>query len=388
MNVVGGAFSPRAHPSVDDHLLSDNAWSQFQLAQPGSLVMPIDSTYTQQYPKSTLDSTAALFLDDVDRNTDAGLTHYQRPRSFSAYQRLRQSAQFNTRPNHSKSHGWRHSVSHSASYAPTQFPISPPLEAQPETSMAPPLNTQWFPTSDAPSSVDGTENYVMVPHDSAAFGQFRFVKAELTPGSRSPSIYSNGIAVSIDSFNGVANHELHNNIDNNNNTVKEEQFKILEWEEPVSPEKSLESSPQFPKVNGYMVSSDISDVPQMSLESERRVSAGSRRTPLTFQPASVARKRKQRNSSVVNIDQVQQPRPLQIVQEDGLGGAISSEDFVCPPRGARRKGPLTIVGRANAGLRRKNKDTCVQCRLNKRKVHPKQNACRLDPQSLTDPCLV
>jgi len=61
------------------------------------------------------------------------------------------------------------------------------------------------------------------------------------------------------------------------------------------------------------------------------------------------------------------PKPLRIVHEDGRGGSISSEDVLHQPRGARRKGPLTTVGRANAGLRRKNKDTCVQCRLNKRK---------------------
>ena len=62
------------------------------------------------------------------------------------------------------------------------------------------------------------------------------------------------------------------------------------------------------------------------------------------------------------------PEPLRIVHEDGRGGSISSADVLHQPRGARRKGPLTTVGRANAGLRRKNKDTCVQCRLNKRKV--------------------
>jgi hypothetical protein len=85
-----------------------------------------------------------------------------------------------------------------------------------------------------------------------------------------------------------------------------------------------------------------------------------------MQSAATVRKRKNRNSA--NSSDKSQVKPLQIVQEDGQGGAIASADFVSPPRGARRKGPLSMVGRANAGMRRKNKDTCVQCRLNKRKV--------------------
>jgi hypothetical protein len=84
-----------------------------------------------------------------------------------------------------------------------------------------------------------------------------------------------------------------------------------------------------------------------------------------MQTSATVKKRKARNPA--SMDQGI-TRPLQIVQEDGQGGSIASADFVSPPRGARRKGPLSMVGRANAGLRRKNKDTCVQCRLNKRKV--------------------
>ena len=90
------------------------------------------------------------------------------------------------------------------------------------------------------------------------------------------------------------------------------------------------------------------------------------RTPLSLQSTATVRKKKPR-SSTVSVEQGQS-KPLQIVQEDGQGGSIASADFISPPRGARRKGPLSMAGRANAGMRRKNKDTCVQCRLNKRKV--------------------
>ncbi len=91
---------------------------------------------------------------------------------------------------------------------------------------------------------------------------------------------------------------------------------------------------------------------------------------LAMQSVATVRKRKNRAAGS-SMDQAL-PKPLQIVQEDGQGGSIASADFVSPPRGARRKGPLSMVGRANAGLRRKNKDTCVQCRLNKRKVSLKK----------------
>lgn len=322
--------------------------------------MPLESVYSNQYPKNALGSNATVIVDDGERGMDAGLTEYRRARSLSAYHRLRQSVSYNNNVNH-KHNGWRNSVSYPASFAPTQFPISPPLEAQSETSMpGATLNQHWF--SNADMSVG---SFPVLPQDVSVYGRPQPVKPEPHMGSRSPSIHSNGVAVSIDSDNSIASSNLSLTSES---IVKDEQLQILQWDEPVSPEKSLESSPVFPKVNGFMVSEDTSDIPQMSLEQERRNIVGSRHTPSAFQPASVARKRKHRNSSIVNIDQIQQPRPLQIVQEDGLGGAIPSEDFVCPPRGARRKGPLTIVGRANAGLRRKNKDTCVQCRLNKRKV--------------------
>lgn len=299
-----------------------------------------------------------MIVDDGERGMDAGLINYQRARSLSAYQRLRQSVSYNS-VNHNKQHGWRNSVSYPTSFAPTQFPISPPLEAQSETSMpATSMNQHWFPNTDM-----SVGSFAVLPQDVSIYSRPQPAKPEPQTGSRSPSIHSNGVSVSVE-LNSIASNGLPLSTDN---SVKDEQI-IIQWDEPVSPEKSLESSPEFPKVNGFMVSEDSSDIPQMSLEQERRSHVSSRHTPSAFQPASVARKRKQRNSSIVNIDQIQQPRPLQIVQEDGLGGAISSEDFVSPPRGARRKGPLTIVGRANAGLRRKNKDTCVQCRLNKRKV--------------------
>lgn len=143
------------------------------------------------------------------------------------------------------------------------------------------------------------------------------------------------------------------------------------------------------KTTAFMVSetppeSFLSTVRSRSRDSSTAGQRSSRSTPLAIQSVATVRKRKNRNAQG-SSDQGQ-PKPLQIVQEDGQGGSIASADFVSPPRGARRKGPLSMVGRANAGMRRKNKDTCVQCRLNKRKCDGSSpcDACR--PTLHEQPC--
>jgi hypothetical protein len=58
---------------------------------------------------------------------------------------------------------------------------------------------------------------------------------------------------------------------------------------------------------------------------------------------------------------------LQIVQEDGLGGSISHSARIPTAARARRNGPLTMDGRRDAALRRKDRSVCVWCRLAKKK---------------------
>lgn len=335
--------------------------------------MPLDPVYPNQYAKSAHGPNDTVIVEDSERGMDGLLADFQRSRTLSSYQRLRQSISYKVHNNGNKNNRWSNSVGFSSSFMPTQFPISPPLEAQSEANHASiagtSINQQWFPNADMAIGTKMPDSYQILSQDMPMYNQPQPVKVEPQTESRSPSIHSNGVSVSIDSYSTMGSNDRQFSAEN---SVKEEQLHIVEWDESSSAERSLKSSPEFPKVSGFMVSEDTSDIPQISLEQERRsLSASlavSRHTPSALQPASVARRRKHRNNSIINIEQIQQPRPLQIVQEDGLGGAISSEDFVSPPRGARRKGPLTIVGRANAGLRRKNKDTCVQCRLNKRKV--------------------
>ncbi|KAA8641761.1 Zn(II)2Cys6 transcription factor domain-containing protein [Aspergillus tanneri] len=105
---------------------------------------------------------------------------------------------------------------------------------------------------------------------------------------------------------------------------------------------------------------------------------------LGLQSVATVRKRKQCGPSL-SLDS--QPNLLQIVQENGQNGSIASADFDSPLRRARRTGPLTMVGRTNAGLRRRKKDTCVQCRLRKRKCDGNSpcDACR--PTIHEQPCV-
>ncbi|OJJ47689.1 hypothetical protein ASPZODRAFT_1744628 [Penicilliopsis zonata CBS 506.65] len=170
----------------------------------------------------------------------------------------------------------------------------------------------------------------------------------------------------------------------------EESAQYLKWEEAAPDEVSSDGSQTFPNTTAFVISETPSES-LVSLPSRPKAltaTAGARALgrpmPLAVQPGAAVRKRKPRNSTV-SLDQCQ-PKPLQIVQEDGQGGSIASADFVSPPRGARRKGPLSMAGRANAGLRRKNKDTCVQCRLNKRKCDGNApcDACR--PTLHEQPC--
>lgn len=144
-----------------------------------------------------------------------------------------------------------------------------------------------------------------------------------------------------------------------------------QWKIPTPDASSPESAQSMAKATAFMVSETPSESLISTIPSRSRASSSAGR-PMALAMQSVATVRKRKNRAAGSSMDQALPKPLQIVQEDGQGGSIASADFVSPPRGARRKGPLSMVGRANAGLRRKNKDTCVQCRLNKRKVSLKK----------------
>lgn len=310
------------------------------------LVMPLDASYASNYTKESTDPNEAVIVDDGElgmRGIYPDYHHHQQQQhqqhAMSSFHQMHPSLSYNNTRWHDQS-----------PFVQTQFPISPPLEAQPEKEFQ--MNhQQWF-SPELPQPVKTSDEYSRLSQNLSAYSDAQPVKLEDATASRSPSVPENMSSV-FDTYSiGTSDVSIPEH------TVKDDLYSV-EYDEHSPKDDSAETSP---KVSAFMVSQDVPDSTSLdSLEAEVPIS-GPRRAP-----ASVIRRRKQRGS-VASIEQIHNPRPLQIVQEDGLGGAISSEDFVSPPRGARRKGPLTIVGRANAGLRRKNKDTCVQCRLNKRKV--------------------
>lgn len=84
-------------------------------------------------------------------------------------------------------------------------------------------------------------------------------------------------------------------------------------------------------------------------------------------PVSTTRKRKSREMGAVDKKRVK-TMAIQIVQEDGLGGSLEPSACIPAVPRARRNGPLSLDGRRNAAMRRKDKSVCVWCRLAKKKV--------------------
>jgi hypothetical protein len=88
--------------------------------------------------------------------------------------------------------------------------------------------------------------------------------------------------------------------------------------------------------------------------------------PAPFRSSSTARKRRSR-AATGDMESPVKTVALQIVQEDGLGGSISPSACIPAIARARRNGPLSLDGRRDAALRRKDKSVCVWCRLAKKK---------------------
>ncbi|RJE25020.1 hypothetical protein PHISCL_02671 [Aspergillus sclerotialis] len=172
--------------------------------------------------------------------------------------------------------------------------------------------------------------------------------------------------------------------------LDDENARYVKWEDASDGDAQAQLSQPLTSTSAFMTHDRPSEftfdaVPprsKASFPSSQRTTP--RPSPLSLQSMATIKKRKQRGTSISLVENNQ--KPLQIVQEDGQGGSFASADFISPPRGARRKGPLSLAGRANAGMRRKNKDTCVQCRLNKRKCDGNSpcDACR--PTLHEQPC--
>ncbi|PGH17935.1 hypothetical protein AJ79_00834 [Helicocarpus griseus UAMH5409] len=95
-------------------------------------------------------------------------------------------------------------------------------------------------------------------------------------------------------------------------------------------------------------------------------SKGASHKPNQGKRATTTRKRKSRDVGEVENKPVK-TMAIQIVQEDGLGGSLEPSACIPAVPRARRNGPLSLDGRRDAAMRRKDKSVCVWCRLAKKK---------------------
>lgn len=352
--VSSNTVSPRTLPSsADDNFHLDESWPQFQLFNPITAAMPVEpQSMMYPYAKEPTASNNTVIVDDGvgDMPNGQGFSSPEfQSEQFMPFSNVPSTYPLATEP-------WsetNHAVPENAHLPQPQMPLMEPQLASKE--MGPlrdfhgsmrSLESRWLDNLEAqlPADMSASSGFGMMPLDSSAQGQDRFQY-----NSESSSV--------SDDIPGV-----------------HESFSATSEEIPTFAERQLDDESQ--QTTAFMVSETPADSYIVTGPSRSRASSGAQRpsnnrTPLALQSVATVRKRKPRSSNM-SIDQGL-PKPLQIVQEDGQGGSVASADFVSPPRGARRKGPLSMAGRANAGMRRKNKDTCVQCRLNKRKV------CRIPP---------
>jgi hypothetical protein len=356
-----GTISPRTLPSsADDNFHAEETWPHFQLFNSVPAGVNLEHPMLYPYGKAPNNSTGAVIVEDVgempqgpgfsDASAEA-IMFQQIPPSFPMM-----AEQWPEIP---------HGIS--LENLPGQAPV--PLAINQNTSKSVglrdfqpsirSLESRWLnslesqlPVSQMAPSVHTSQRNSQTAQDASQY------KSESSSVSGDVSgIYECSYSATSDDAPVFGDHQLDDD---------------AQWKIPTPDASSPESAQSMAKATAFMVSetpaeSLISTIPSRSRASSTAGQRSSGR-PMALAMQSVATVRKRKNRSTGSSMDQALPKPLQIVQEDGQGGSIASADFVSPPRGARRKGPLSMVGRANAGLRRKNKDTCVQCRLNKRKV--------------------
>jgi hypothetical protein len=347
-----GTISPKTIPSsADENFQSDEAWPHFQLYN--SVGMPIDASLLYPYAKGPNHSTGAVIVDDVGEMPHGGFPDAS-AEGIMSFQQIPQS--FPMIPEQ-----WaemQHAMP-AENMPPPQDSI--PLSAKPQDPKNHPLHqfqtsirsleSRWLNSLESQLPIQMTPAQTVGPRNAQMGQEFQFKSENSSVSGDMSGLYECSYSATSDEPPVFADRQLSDD--------------DSQWKTSPQEPSSREGSQPSPQTTAFMVS----EVPDSIVPSRSRASStagrGGRPAPLAMQSSATVRKRKTRNPGS-SIDQ--SVRPLQIVQEDGQGGSIASADFVSPPRGARRKGPLSMVGRANAGLRRKNKDTCVQCRLNKRKV--------------------
>ncbi|KAJ5911601.1 uncharacterized protein N7473_000904 [Penicillium subrubescens] len=374
-----GTISPRTLPSsADDNFHAEETWPHFQLFNSVAAGVNLEHPMLYPYGKAPNNSTGAVIVEDVgempqgpgfsDASAEA-IMFQQIPPSFPMM-----AEQWPEIP---------HGIS--LEDIPGQTPV--PLAINQNTSKSVSLRdfqpsirsleSRWLNSleSQLPVSQMTPPMHTSQKNGQTAQDAFQYKSESSSVSGDVSGIYECSYSATSDDAPVFADHQLDDD---------------AQWKIPTPDASSPESAQSMAKATAFMVSetpaeSLISTIPSRSRASSTAGQRSSGR-PMALAMQSVATVRKRKNRSAGSSMDQALPKPLQIVQEDGQGGSIASADFVSPPRGARRKGPLSMVGRANAGLRRKNKDTCVQCRLNKRKCDGSSpcDACR--PTLNEQPC--
>ncbi|KAL4961311.1 uncharacterized protein BDV14DRAFT_126601 [Aspergillus stella-maris] len=372
---LSSTVSPKTLPSADDNFQLDESWPPLQLFNNVMAGLPMDGPLMYPYAKEQPASTDAFIVEDgasLPQGTDfSGIT----PEQFMPFQGMPHAFPFTN-------DAWAEVASATESM-PRQVPVA--MGPQPVDkgarhmgsyqSSIPSLETRWLDNleSQLPSNMTSPSSFSTFPQRSM------FVKDEITGQdlfqykSESSSV-SDDLPAVFDPYTATGDD------------VPAFADRQLDEESLWKDSKEGSPSEECQTTTAFVVSEDPSElfsVPSSSRASPLAARAPAKPQALAAQSAAI-KKRKKRNPSIALSQDSH--KTLQIVQEDGQGGSIASADFVSPPRGARRKGPLSMAGRANAGMRRKNKDTCVQCRLNKRKCDGNApcEACR--PTLHEQPC--
>ncbi|THC89139.1 hypothetical protein EYZ11_011419 [Aspergillus tanneri] len=367
---ISSTVSPRTLPSADDNFHLDESWPHYQLFNTMTAGASLETPLLYPYTKEPATSGNTVIVEDVgELPQDPGFPDVP-PGQFLSFQNMTQAFQFPTTETWAES-----STSPSADQVANQIPVAASMASQlpnkglnalrgfdgPMRS----LESRWLqslesqlPTNMPPASLSTTSlqpNFYRETNRKQDGFQYKSESSSVS-GDLS-GIYECSYSATSDEIPAFPERKL-----------EEDGTWHVSPKGDVAPPETTQS---LQSAAAFMVSETPSEQLLASAPSRSRTSSNApqQATPrpqsLGVQSVATVRKRKQRGS---NLSLDSKPKPLQIVQEDGQGGSIASADFVSPPRGARRKGPLSMVGRANAGLRRKNKDTCVQCRLNKRKV--------------------
>ncbi|KAJ5625866.1 hypothetical protein N7510_002175 [Penicillium lagena] len=313
-----GTISPRTIPSsTDDNFHSDESWPHFQLINSvGGLGMPVETPLLYPYGKGQTPSAGAVIVDDAgevphdhgfsNASAEAMMSFHQIPASFQ----LVPEPWADLTPDMSMNH-----VDPAQGSVPLAMQSQQPKDSslrEFETASRS-LELRWLdglePQSQMTAGSLQTTASAYQKNDQTDHVQYKSENSSVS-GDLS-GLYECSYSATSDDPPAFAEHKL-----------DEDEWKVI-TPDSSSPEASH-------PVPAFVVTETpielLTDKPSKSRSSS---SAGQR--TLAMQSPATVRKRKNRNSA--NSSDKTPAKPLQIVQEDGQGGAIASADFVTPPAG-------------------------------------------------------